>query len=478
MWCTDFKRTIPRYIAQKIISLQPYFAMTLPPPAYNDNPKSFAYPTVHKRWPTILKGAIDDISQYTNDHPATNKSGEEVIKKLEDLLDNFKNDAKVLAFNEEDLKLKPELDIYNVELAKFNKVKQVTWLTGPWLYLECYLYQLWDLWFKQTEDLVNFDVFESLKNKTFKQSSFGVLELCKRYEILTKELVIKDVDEKSMYLLFKEFVDISLWGNATDLSLLAGNVTLEDIKSVQGAEVRKKNEEKIIANDISEVWKHLNTSSKERIDIVLDNSGFELFADLCMALFLLDSRLIKNVVVHCKEIPWFVSDTMPKDFSALLEQLGDESFFPDIYADNCDKSAITFFLSKLRSYVSYGQISVQHHGFWTSCVNFWEIPKQKDLFEELQKSNLIIFKGDLNYRKLTGDLDWDTTVPFTTAIQQLASSGLPVLALRTCKADVVVGLPYGLNEKLIIEYESMGNEVGEFWTASGKWAVISFSAGQ
>lgn len=43
---------------------------------------------------------------------------------------------------------------------------------------------------------------------------------------------------KFYHLLFKEFIDISLWGNATDLSLLAGNVTLEDIKSVQGAEVQ------------------------------------------------------------------------------------------------------------------------------------------------------------------------------------------------------------------------------------------------
>ena len=47
-------------------------------------------------------------------------------------------------------------------------------------------------------------------------------------------------NDEVLHLLFKEFIDISLWGNATDLSLLAGNVTLEDIKSVQGAEVRKR----------------------------------------------------------------------------------------------------------------------------------------------------------------------------------------------------------------------------------------------
>lgn len=451
--------------------------MSLPPPAYNDNPKSFAYPTVHKRWPTILEGAIDDINQYTSDHPSTNESGVSVIEKLQRLLKDFHDDKNVEEFSEEDIQIKPELGIYNTELSKFNRQKQVTWLTGPWLYLECYLYQLIDLWIKQTEHLANFDVFGRLKNNTFKQSSFGVLELCKRYEVLARQLAIKDVDDEALRLLFNEFIDISLWGNATDLSLLAGNVTLEDIKSVQGAEVRKKNEEKIIVNDTYSAWKHLQDSSKQRIDIVLDNSGFELFADLCLALFLLDSGMIKKVVFHCKEIPWFVSDTMPKDFYHLLEQLGDESFFSEIYANSEDKSAITFLLAKIQSYISYGQIEIQHNVFWTSCENFWMIPEQKGLYGDLSNSNLIIFKGDLNYRKLTGDLDWDTTTPFMTAIQQLSTSKLPVLALRTCKADVVVGLPQGLNEKLIEEYKKMGNEIGEFWTASGKWAVISFSSG-
>ena len=83
-------------------------------------------------------------------------------------------------------------------------------------------------------------------------------------------------NDEVLHLLFKEFIDISLWGNATDLSLLAGNVTLEDIKSVQGAEVRKKNEEKILVNDLSQAWKQLhndgNDSGTKRVDIVLDNS--------------------------------------------------------------------------------------------------------------------------------------------------------------------------------------------------------------
>ncbi|KAM9916243.1 hypothetical protein OXX59_010137, partial [Metschnikowia pulcherrima] len=213
----------------------------------------------------------------------------------------------------------------------------------------------------------------------------------------------------------------------------AGNVTLDDIKSVQGAEVRKKNEEKIIANDSAKAWHQVTGDARKRVDFVLDNSGFELFADLCLSLFLLDSNLVDSVVLHCKEVPWFVSDTMPKDFDILLQQLKNVTFFSDIHASANDKAAIDFFSSKLESLVSQGKISIQHHPFWTSYANFWDIPHEKGLYEELKKSSLVIFKGDLNYRKLTGDLKWDTTTPFVTAIQELGSSGLPVLALRTCK---------------------------------------------
>ncbi|QBM88353.1 Protein of unknown function DUF89 [Metschnikowia aff. pulcherrima] len=451
--------------------------MSLPAPSYNDDPKSFAYPTVRQRWPTILEGAISDISSYTKEHPEATKCGEIVTSRLKTLLKEFREDGAVLPFSDPEIELKPELAAYNSELERFNKVKKVTWLTGPWLYLECYLYQLLNVWFRQTIHLKEFDVFENSKNKAFQQSSFGVLELCKRYETLSKQLASGAVDEDALKLLFYEFIDISLWGNATDLSLLAGNVTLDDIKSVQGAEVRKKNEEKIIANDSAKAWHQVTGDARKRVDFVLDNSGFELFADLCLTLYLLDSNLVDSVVLHCKEVPWFVSDTMPKDFDILLQQLKNVTFFSDIHASANDKAAIDFFSSKLESLVSQGKISIQHHPFWTSYANFWDIPHEKGLYEELKKSSLVIFKGDLNYRKLTGDLKWDTTTPFVTAIQELGSSGLPVLALRTCKADVVVGLPAGLNEKLIETYKEMGNEIGEFWTASGKWAVISYSSG-
>lgn len=452
----------------------------IPPPYYNDDKNSFAYPTVHKRWPTIIEGGIDDMKSAINGDSKLENSGNEIIRQLQSLLVAFKNDEEVKPFSEEAIKLNPSLIRYNESLKELNKVRKVTWLTGPWLNLECYLYQAINQIFISSEDSYwhKFDIFEKLKNQTFQQSEVGVLELCKRYEVLTTQLS-DSLSQDTLKILFSEFIDISLWGNATDLSLLAGNVSLEDIQSLQGEKNRKKNEENILVNDLSQAWDHLlkKGSKEKRLDIILDNSGFELFADLIFSLFALDSGLANKIYLHSKQIPWFVSDVMPKDFDNLLQQLIDPQFYNSLKSNENHLSAASTVKEKISKYHESGQIIVKSHMFWTLDDKFWNIPKYGDLYDDLLNSDLIILKGDLNYRKLTGDVQWEPTTSFVTSIQDLAKSKLPVLSLRTCKADVVVGLPEGLNEKLIAKYKSMGNEKGEFWSSSGKWAVISFSDG-
>ena len=99
------------------------------------------------------------------------------------------------------------------------------------------------------------------------------------------------------------------------------------------------------------------------------------------------------------------------------------------------------------------------------------------MYEYFQDSTIVIVKGDLNYRKLTGDREWPKTTPVKTALNSLAHSNIHILALRTCKADVCVGLPDGLEEELVENWKKAGNEVGELWCSSGKWAVISYSPG-
>ncbi len=142
-----------------------------------------------------------------------------------------------------------------------------------------------------------------------------------------------------------------------------------------------------------------------------------------------------------------------------------------------------FFVDAIESYRKSGKFELTDSEFWTVDLDYWNLsPQEKkyggaQLWKYFQDSTLMIIKGDLNYRKLTGDRHWPRTTPFQTGIGTLATSGITLLSLRTCKAYVCVGLPEGKNEELCAYWKRLGNDVGELWCASGKWAVISFSSG-
>lgn len=74
---------------------------------------------------------------------------------------------------------------------------------------------------------------------------------------------------------------------------------------------------------------------------------------------------------------------------------------------------------------------------------------------------------------------WDPTTPFAEAIGPLGGkSGIRTLALRTSKADVIVGLPAGKDEELRATEGGGGDSGCRKWAWSGKWAVIQFWDGK
>lgn len=460
------------------------------------DPTSFAWQTARQRWPIIITQAIDDAyrSVANCDDAAKRDEGKKIVEELARLKYEVQHDRALTPIRDDGF---PDVAEYNKELEQLGNL---TWLKAPWLYTECYLFRRISTSFALSQYWKNYDVFARQKIKTFRSSRPAVVELAARYKDLVGQMRAAakshPLDLEAEKILFMEMCEICLWGNATDLSLLT-SLTYEDIQKLQGSEARKKAEKNILVNDLPTAFAHLleakQAGKKERrVDIVLDNAGFELFVDLILAGYLLSADLATTVVLHPKSIPWFVSDVLPSDFASLLGAIAAPRHFyetpseedilqnkePEKLSDK-EVDELEFLFREWSTFHGEGQLVLRPNRVWTGPGSFWRLPAEaKDLVEDLKESELVVFKGDLNYRKLVGDAAWDPTTPFTEAIGPLGpGSGLNILALRTCKADVVVGLPAGKDEELKRLDDSGGDSGARKWGWNGKWAVVSFSKG-
>ena len=194
--------------------------------------------------------------------------------------------------------------------------------------------------------------------------------------------------------------------------------------------------------------------SPVRVDVVLDNAGFELVTDLILADFLLAAGLATEVRFHGKSFPWFVSDVTARDFHWTIAQTS--------AANHQWMSACGV---QWKRYLKEGAWSYHDHAFWTLPHEYSDMAgAAPELHASLSSSHLLLFKGDLNYRKLVGDRDWPHATPFHLALRGFCPA--PLASLRTLKANVQVGLGAGRGEELTADTPT--------WMTSGSYGVIQF----
>ncbi|KAF2841541.1 putative UPF0364 protein [Patellaria atrata CBS 101060] len=472
-------------------------------PLWNNGDKlSFAWPSARERWPVIITTAIDDVHRTTFDSTdaETRSEGKRIVEQLANLKYELQHDRQLTPIEDDG---ESDVASYNEELAALGPLH---WFTAPWLFSECYMYRRMHSYCTLSTKWKNYDFFSRQKMATFKSSRPAVLELAAQYKNIVTELGTgqQERSEKSAEeieaaekLLFIEMCEICLWGNATDLSLLT-NVSYDDIQKLQGSAARKKAEKNILVNDLPAAFQVLRAAQKSnkgerRVDFILDNAGFELFVDLILAGYLLSTGLATTVVLHPKSIPWFVSDVVPKDFSDLLNALADPQSYYTTPSDDekhrdvtpqplLDKELdeLAFLFDSWSTFHAEGKLVIRPNRFWTGAGSYWRLPKTApELHEDLKESELVIFKGDLNYRKLTADAMWDPATPFWEAIGPLGpGSGMRTLALRTAKGDVIAGLPKGKDEEMRAMEGGGGDSGARKWAWSGKWAVVQFLDGK
>ena len=192
-------------------------------------------------------------------------------------------------------------------------------------------------------------------------------------------------------------------------------------------------------------------SETRRIDFILDNSGLELFSDISFADWLLSVGLADKVMFHFKQMPWFVSDAMIGDFNWTMNKL--------LSSENKILSDLG---KRWKERVKNGTFILMDHPFWTTSFEYAAMSSiANDLYLTLSQSYLLIFKGDLNYRKLLADRNWLYTENFRIALGGFEPTN--VCALRTLKADLVTGLPQGAAAKAASETKD--------WMVTGQYAV-------
>jgi damage-control phosphatase, subfamily III len=213
------------------------------------------------------------------------------------------------------------------------------------------------------------------------------------------------------FLIQIEMCEISLWGNATDLSVLT-NLRSEDVAQLQGKQAIEAMQENIVVNDMAQASEYVDNLRDAQIDIILDNAGnlsswlilttgFELFVDVFFAAYFVETGIAKTVVCHPKDFGWFVSDVTPADFESLFNLLQDAP----IAETQKQRDDLKFLIDRWKMFYDSGKIRLRRDPFWTTAHPFSRMPTYApELFRALQSSDLVIYKGCLNYRKLVGDV--------------------------------------------------------------------------
>ena len=203
----------------------------------------------------------------------------------------------------------------------------------------------------------------------------------------------------------------SLWGNLADLGFRIGQT---------GTTTHEATRSDFVVDHGAALWAALDSPGD--VIVVTDNAGQELLADLILVDHLLAADIRRRVRLHVKPHPYYVSDATAADVAACVDRLG---------RTNATKDVTT----QLKEASAAGRFGLQTHEFYCAPLPYHAMPPE--LAEQFASASLTIMKGDLNYRRLTGDRAWPPDTPFGEVVSYFPG---PVATLRTLKSDVIVGV--------------------------------------
>ena len=175
-----------------------------------------------------------------------------------------------------------------------------------------------------SQTLTTYDPFKTQKQDGFTHSINSITLLVRHTVDLLNQAVNFPTTERKYELI--KLLKLDLWGNRCDLALSAGL----DVNAMgDPVELLSFFDKDLLVNDTQMIWDLLRKPNKTSetiiVDIVLDNAGYELIADLCLASFLVAHGLAQRIRFYVKKIPWFISDVNLHDFHWTVHQLRNAS---------------------------------------------------------------------------------------------------------------------------------------------------------
>jgi uncharacterized protein with ATP-grasp and redox domains len=396
----------------------------LPEPLSGSVVGSFAHHTVTKRFPKIAHETILD-----NEFPP------EINQQLEQLI----QDIPTQPLRELDDPGAPDIETWQKDLSPFFGQN---WLQVPWFVAEMYFYRriLEATGFHQAGPFQGYDPFWKQKKRVLVSASSSTINLA---SLLEKSINERQAGLTNWHANLEQVLVLNVWGNQADLSMWSAGEERPDHQAVDDQQTH------LLANDASQAADFLSSAGKlQRVDFILDNYGPELIHDIGLADFLLSMDLAAAVRFHAKPAPHYVSDAMIPDIHSTLEYLAVHQ-----------EPAVRQLARRIETHIQDQRLQFTDNYFWTSPTYFWDMPEY--VFAELSASELVISKGDANYRRLAGDLNWSPTTPFQDVMHYFPTS---LLALRVLKAELALGIsPSQVNR--------LDNQDPD-WKTNGQWAVI------
>jgi len=389
---------------------------TLPPPLMVSEAGSFAERTIVRRKPQIIADIIEG-----NDY------GADVVEELRALAQEIAG-GKVAPLRDS-----PHLTDVPFWHQAWEPWRGCTWRQLSWFFAETYFYRrvLEAVGYFERGPWHLVDPFEPQKRLALAQGLEVLASFCASFPRAPS------LEEE-----FSLWLQRSLWGNRADLSNKTIRATADD--RLQEAPDR------LLIDHTRLVWRLLAGGGVRRVDLAADNSGLELLSDLALVDLLLSRGLVKTAHLHLKAQPYFVSDAMVKDLRATLSALGD-----------CRTPSLREMGRRLEGEQAAGSLVVHDHPFWTTCLFFSEFPPE--VRDSLAQADLVIFKGDVNYRRLLEDRHWPPTSDLGVIASCVPTS---FLALRTLKGELIVGLREGQARELARQDPD--------WLINGERGVIHF----